>query len=297
MIKKFNHKNIDRKKYTSCIQQSMNYRIYAELWYLSIVSPDGYDILVLNDYEAVMPIPYQKKWRFKFVCQPTFCQQLGIFYPEKISSEYFTLFFFCLKKYKVRSYNFNEENTEYFPPTQERRNNQILFLYPSYNELYSHFYSGRKSEVKKINNSNFIIKTQTSFTDIYELLQDQNLYSNKQIKIIKTFMNESIDRNLIHSVSVQKENLILGCIVFLISKNRIINLLSVRNYQIPEQGIITFILNQIIQEFSNSDKILDFEGSMIPGVAWFNKSLGAIDHPYVSYKNFIWFETIKKLFQ
>ena len=56
MIQYLKNKEIDFKKYDACIAAAINSRIYAYSWYLNIVA-DNWDALVLNDYEAVMPLP------------------------------------------------------------------------------------------------------------------------------------------------------------------------------------------------------------------------------------------------
>ena len=86
MIQYVSRKLLDEKKYDFCIENSIQSRIYAFSWYLDIVA-DHWDVLVLNDYEAVMPIPWKQKLGFKYITQPYFCQQLGIFSLTTISEE------------------------------------------------------------------------------------------------------------------------------------------------------------------------------------------------------------------
>ena len=59
-IKYLSHNNIDLKKWDICIQNAYNSLIYAESWYLDIVSPN-WEALVYNDYEYVMPLPLKRK--------------------------------------------------------------------------------------------------------------------------------------------------------------------------------------------------------------------------------------------
>ncbi len=70
----------------------------------------NWEILVDNDYEAVMPIPLAKKWGFNFVVMPLQTQQLGIF-SEKDNSELNESFLaFFQQNYKVFYYAFNAKN-------------------------------------------------------------------------------------------------------------------------------------------------------------------------------------------
>jgi hypothetical protein len=47
-----------------------------------------------------------------------------------------------------------------------------------------------------------------------------------------------------------------------------------------KNGAMTLLITTIIRKFQNSDYILDFEGSMVNGVASFYKSFGAEKEVY-----------------
>ena len=77
-IKYIHREHLDEEKYNQCIDTSIQSKIYAFSWYLDTVC-DQWAVLVLNDYEAVMPVPWRKKYGFKYVHQPLWVLQLGIF--------------------------------------------------------------------------------------------------------------------------------------------------------------------------------------------------------------------------
>ena len=83
MIHYLKRKDIDIVKYNTCIEASINTRIYAYSWYLDIVATN-WDILVLNDYEAVMPLPWRQKYFIKYMYPPAWTQQLGVFSKSRI---------------------------------------------------------------------------------------------------------------------------------------------------------------------------------------------------------------------
>ena len=82
MIRYIRHKEIDFQKWDTCISHAVNKNIYATSWYLDLVCKN-WDALILNDYQAVMPLPWSKKWGLKYIAQPLFCQQLGVFHHSK----------------------------------------------------------------------------------------------------------------------------------------------------------------------------------------------------------------------
>ena len=67
MIRYLTENEIDFKKYDQCIANALNSRIYAYSWYLDIVADKNWDVLVLNDYEAVMPMPKRKRYFINYI--------------------------------------------------------------------------------------------------------------------------------------------------------------------------------------------------------------------------------------
>ena len=69
MIRKVSRKKLEVEKYDACIANSIQANVYGYSWYLDVVA-DNWDVLVLNDYEAVMPIPWRRKFFIKYVYTP-----------------------------------------------------------------------------------------------------------------------------------------------------------------------------------------------------------------------------------
>ena len=56
MIRFVEHNEVDTDKWDQCIKRSINSTPYAFSWYLDIVV-SNWNALILNDYEAVFPLP------------------------------------------------------------------------------------------------------------------------------------------------------------------------------------------------------------------------------------------------
>ncbi len=93
VIKYLKHKDIDKNKWDECINEAPNGLIYGMSWYLDRVCP-GWDALVSDDYEAVMPLPWKQKMGLKYVYHPLFAQQLGVFYRREADDQTYE---FCKK--------------------------------------------------------------------------------------------------------------------------------------------------------------------------------------------------------
>ena len=53
---------IDTKKWDQCIIESDNGLIYAHAFYLDHMAKQ-WDALVMGNYDAVMPLPFNQKWK------------------------------------------------------------------------------------------------------------------------------------------------------------------------------------------------------------------------------------------
>ena len=72
---------LDVSRYNSCIDSASNGLIYAYTFYLDFTA-HTWGALVLNDYQAVMPLPYRKKLGICYLYQPLLTAQLGVFGKE-----------------------------------------------------------------------------------------------------------------------------------------------------------------------------------------------------------------------
>jgi hypothetical protein len=111
LINYIKHTDIDKNKWNRCISAANNSIIYAYAWYLDIVSPN-WDALVLNDYEAVMPLTHRKKYFLSYLFQPFFTQQLGVFSKKESQALLVQEFLNAIPtKFKLIDINLNEDNS------------------------------------------------------------------------------------------------------------------------------------------------------------------------------------------
>ena len=80
-IRYVTYQQIDKAKWDACIASVDNGSIYAYSFYLDTMAKH-WDALILNDYEAVMPLTWNKKYGIAYLYQPFFTASLGIFSSE-----------------------------------------------------------------------------------------------------------------------------------------------------------------------------------------------------------------------
>lgn len=271
------------EKYDACIEKSINSRIYAFSWYLDIVA-DHWDALILNDYEAVMPLPWRSKYFIKYIYPPAWTQQLGIFSSKEISEDLVGEFIEAIpKKFKKITIQFNSGNKIIGKNITEKVN-YILPLDKPYEELFKNLRKDRKERIKK-NELNLIVEDNLAIQSLLALFKDH--YSDKYLlskadsNKLELLVHQLNKKNILSiSIDLNQEKQLRAGAIFLTFNNRIYYLFSSQTDEGKTSNSLSIILNKVIKENCNSDKILDFEGSIIPTIADFFKSFGAEKERY-----------------
>ena len=280
MIRYLKREEINIDKYNNCINEAVNSRIYACSWYLDCVA-DNWDALVLNDYEAVMPLPWRSKYFIKYIYPPAWTQQLGVFSKNEISESLILEFIKSIpKKFKKITIQFNSGNKFQHKKITERVN-YILPLNKPYKEIHKGFNKNRNRVLKKTVKTNCIIDKEISSEEFLSFyLNEQKKYQLKQdqITIIKNLLKTN--NEAVYIWGVRENQKLLAGLVWLKNTHRITYLLPIANQKAKENGLPTLLISTLINQFENKNLVLDFEGSMIQGVADFYKSFGVDKEVY-----------------
>ncbi|GEN70856.1 hypothetical protein [Chryseobacterium lathyri] len=145
MIRRLKYNEIDFKKYTDSLEKSEQRKYSASKSFLDVTTDKQWDVLVYNDYNAVMPVPFILKKGIKIVHNPLICQQLGVFSEKddkKINEKFL---YFLQKNYLIRAYHFNETNS--FDSKLKTKKN--FLLYPNeYAKVFAKYSPKRKRKLR-----------------------------------------------------------------------------------------------------------------------------------------------------
>lgn len=275
MISFIKRANLEVAKYDFCIENSLQSRIYAFSWYLDIVA-DYWDVLVLNDYEAVMPLPWKQKLGLKYITQPYFCQQLGIFSLSAISQEIQQQF---IKKIPIQflkvSLVLNSHNELI---GKQIKKNLILQLNNNHENLRKNFSKGRKHALKVAEKNKLDVAETSiqSLIDIQKKLYQYEFSEEKLQKLSKQLLQQQ--KGIV--LGIFKDEVLLGGAFFVFSKNRIVYLFSAFTVLGRELQASSYLLNDMLKKYENSHLIFDFEGGNIPNMGKFYRSFGAEEEIY-----------------
>jgi hypothetical protein len=286
MIEYFQHKQIDKEKWDTCIQRCINGLIYAQSWYLDIVAP-GWDALIENDYESVMPLPAKHKYRIPYLIQPHYTQQLGIFSINPVSLAIVKSFLQRIpSKFIWRDFNLNSQNPANFGENSMRQNFE-LNLRAGYNEIYKGYNENTQRNLKKALQTSITLKAAkdtTTFLDLFHIHSRLKLNA-EAIGQLRSILEYSINHNYGEiNITYNAHNKEIAGAFFLKDFERIIYLGSFNTDEGQQNSAMFLIMDTIIKKYVQQPLILDFEGSMIPGIARFFAGFGAQKVYYPRYR-------------
>jgi len=277
------NKAIDFKRWDYAISQSQNQLTYAFSWYLNVVSP-AWEALVTADYEYIMPLPVKSRYKIPYLVQPVLTQQLGIFSKHSITEKIVKEF---IKEIPYFSYELalNERN---FYGKALIYPNFILDLTADYKQLYSNFSKNTQRNIEKTSKLNLQVQEQLSaetFISFYFAV-DKHFLSPQQ-PILEKLIEKGLLKNELKLYGVfSATNTLIAALCSLETNNRITYLLPVSSVEGKSSSAMFFLINYLIKKNANQNKVIDFEGSRIEGVARLYRGFGAKYHPYYILKQF-----------
>jgi hypothetical protein len=283
------HHQIDKSKWDDCIHNAENGLIYAYSFYLDTMSP-GWDALVLNDYETVMPLTWKKKWGIHYLYQPFLTAQLGVF--GKISTPDLVAAFICLiprhfKLVEISIHNTISMLTQDFLVV--KRKNFTLDLNKAYQDIYLDYNENLKRNIKKSVQSGCSVIKNFDIEKVIDLaVKQMKTYGQESATNVNRFRNLYkllYDKKMSSTYGmISGENKLLSSCVFFFSHNRVYYILVGNEPQSKATGASHALIDAIIKDHANENIKLDFEGSDIPNLALFYNSYGSKPEYFYSVK-------------
>ena len=287
-----NHDDVDTDLWDRCLENAPNALVYAQSWYLDKIC-DRWDALVLGDYQYVMPLTFRRKFGITYLYQPLFCQQLGIFpTPTKEISRQF-LDEICARfpfvEINLNAMQLPVESAGVY----EERTNHMLWLKDSYEVLAGNYSKHTRRKLKKARKRKLSLVSSISAEE-YIGFKKNNLsvkLSEKELRALRNILAFSLTRSLGQIYGVySSENELCAAAFFIRNKQRVTYLNAANSTEGKENQAMYFLVDRFISENADKDYLLDFEGSMVPGVARFYEGFGATPEKYhqFRYNNLPW---------
>lgn len=235
-----------------------------------------------------MPLPWRKKYGISYLYQPALTAQLGLF-GNHLSSNLLENFLQSIpQKFQYLDFPLNYKNVFAVKFPLFLRMNYILDLNRDYEEIYKNYTQNLKPVLKKGAKFKDNIKTNIPIEEIISI-------SKKQLKNISiTEQDYASCKELFHLFKetgnaktygfFSHEDKLLASAIFLFSHNRAYYVLAGNDVEGRKVNASSLVIDAFIKDHSRKQMILDFEGSDIPGIAFFFRNFGASEEKYPAIK-------------
>lgn len=272
-------KAINVERWDQVISDSLAETLYPYSWYLDAAA-ENWSALVADNYTFIMPLVWKKKYGLRYLYQPFYTQQLGVFSKEHVDPEVITSMLLMLpSRFRFASINFNIKNLvgDLDPFKAEDKANYILNLKPSHEEIFASFSTNAKRNIKKAYEIDEEVDTKVSIEELLAFKRKNDVLkrSEEEYRWLQNLLETVSERSrgLIYGARVDKQ--LSAVAYFAFSQSRAIYLVSASNEIGKEYRSMFKLVDSFIKAFAGSELVLDFEGSNIPSVARFFGGFGA----------------------
>jgi hypothetical protein len=280
-------KEIDLFRWDTCVATDPTCLPYALSWWLDAATGGNWDGVVIDDYRVVMPLPKGKfLGRYTQVQRPSFTQQCGPFgqlQPGDVKQ--------LLTKLPARYLSLKLPLTDRVTPEQVpagfsslERTNYVLDLNPDFASIHQDF---NKVLRRKLRRNGPAILRPAEPAEIIELYrQSAGQKAGLQPKHYRQIA-AIIDAALRNDAAIccrldDEENGFLAAGFFPFYRGRLINNFAASTSTgYAKEGMARMIV-ELIKSHRGPARLLDFEGSDIPGVAEFFRSFGPVERNYLA---------------
>ena len=280
---------IDIEKWNSCIDTADNGLIYAYSFYLDHIARQ-WGALVLNDYEAVMPLTWNKKYGIYYLYQPFLTAQLGTF-GKNISAEVLEAFLNSVPtKFKYWDFYLNHKNVFALNKFNlYQRSNYVLDLNRPYGDIINGYRGNIIRNIKKAEQMN--CSSQKDFDEekvIGLAIQQMKTYTNESKENVNRFRSLYKflhDRQMATTYGIfSAKNELLASCVFFFSHGRAYYILVGNHPDGRVIGASHALIDAFIKDHAGKSIVLDFEGSDIRNLAFFYSSFGGVEEKFAGIK-------------
>lgn len=298
MLRYLTNHQINYAQWDACVANSEARLVYGFTWYLDVVAP-GWAGLVKEEagqYVAVMPLPVNYQWGLRYIRQPFFCQQLGVFGIGPAA--WVAAFLPALQKQfpLISKYSFNTNNFSAFGPGLpphlkiSQHYTHHLNLNQSYPVIRQHYTRDRKINLQRSQQAGLIMRASTDIEPLIQLFKADaanRIYggvSEKAYGQLRQLYQALASRGYaaLHYTYTSTGELDAGCL-FVIYGHQIIYLFNAASVAGRRRNGRSLMIDQLIQQYAGQPYVFDFESpAAVPAISRVYQGFGAVPVPYLT---------------
>lgn len=272
-------KELDEGKWDEAVALSRAETLYPYSWYLDAVAVK-WSALVMDNYRFVVPVVWKQKYGLKYIYQPFYTQQLGVFGQEEVDPEFMREVISVLyKKFRFANFNLNVKNLlgEHKKWSLYDKSNYVLDLSTGYEELSASFNTNAKRNIKRAYGLAGDVEKGVSCEEVLAFKRENDTIkrSEEEYGWLLNLLQAITHKEKGQAYGIRADGQLIATAFFAFSRTRGIYLLSASNGEGKEQRSMFKIVDAFIRDHAGTALLLDFEGSNIPSVARFFAGFGA----------------------
>lgn len=301
MLRYVSQAEINRARWDALISEAPNGLIYALSWYLDLVSP-GWAALVKEEagrYVAALPLPVQTRFGVKYLKQPLFAQQLGLFYlasAAPTATDWQQIGQLLRQRFRfITRYSFNVSNSELLGESSlgiagRPFKTYYLPLRPAYPRLLSGYKPNRRWRLNQARRRGLLVEPST---DIDLLLR---LFDENTAPRIYGVVGEAYEYRLLRALfaAASRAGLaamwqarpaggpVVAMILLFRFKGQFTYIFNSSNAAGKAAGAISVLLDEVFRAHAGQDVCFDFEAPEVDNVAHFYRSFGPVEMPFLT---------------
>jgi hypothetical protein len=272
--------DIDSDRWDACVAASPRARIYGTSLFLDRMA-DDWDGIVLDDYRAVLPLPRRRKFGIDYLCPMPFSGPLALYGKEPLPYDTLDALQQVPARFRLWDINLDVQGRE-LPWPSWVRNNHVLPLGRPYSDISGDFRDSLRQTLGQGRDHGYARAGISIDTLLGDALAAGALAGTSPSDRLRL-------KRLYHDLSVREKAFTLGWVedgrtvagaLFFRSPGRIYYMAAWSGEEGRRCSAAARLLDAVIREYAGMDAVLDFEGSDIPGVAFFFEGFGAKPESY-----------------
>jgi hypothetical protein len=281
-----NRGEIDAARWDEVISRSQAETLYPYSWYLDAVA-ENWSALVADGYRFVMPLVWKRRAGIRYLYQPYYTQQLGVFSWEPVDPSIITSMLAMLPgKYRFGTIHLNAGNRigAHPPFSLAERTNFVLRMGPGYETLRAGYSENTRRNLLRAGAANNEVARDVTCRELVDFKRENDVIrrSDKQARWLVSLLQTIQAKGSGEIYAVRDKGVLSAATFFGFSLTRAIYLVSASSGAGKENRSMFKLVDAFIRDHAGSDLLLDFEGSNIPGVARFFEGFGAGKETYQS---------------
>lgn len=275
---------IHTERWNQCVAEANHSNIFMYSWALDALCT-YWDGLIINDYEAVLPLPWRQKWGIKYLYQVPFMPRLSVMGANWQPTDSPAVLQAMQQHFSF--IHTDIDNLVCAPWATRSRTNLYLPLSHTYATLEARFTEACRKNIRKATARGCQLAPANRVEDIILMYDNaygglQNMHTQRNYQSAIAFAHTALQHQKASMWQVEQQltHEPLYTAILLHDKHRIYYWLGAPTAQGRQCRATYFFISQIIQQYSQSQHCFDFEGSDIPSVAHFYQQFAPLTETY-----------------